>query len=634
MPQASSVSGQPVLNIQTKLTVGAVDDPLEHEADAMADRVMRMPETNLVQRKCSHCEEEERLQRKPLASFIQRKANTGGSAATNSVFNQVNSTKGKGSGIDGSVKSFMESRFGADFSNVQIHTGDYAIQMSRELNAQAFTTGTDIYFNSGKYSPDSPEGKQLLAHELTHTIQQGGTKNFLQRCPDATSTATFDASATTVRGMSSFTRQPAETRRVAEEIITMARTRDNCLFYMTNLNTLFTTPENPPANVAVRMRGETRDSIRDQRHNLTTPEGRASVGEEEAISRSPERRWTRLQGDGAFYYIDRNDPANMVVLMRVRMRNKGVGVPDDIVNTKFLEDAIENAASTQGYTVNIEFVETSGPDVFDVDVNPGEWTVSTNWVGATQGLAHELHHLLKLPDRYNYITAHSGNQDMVIPERVTWFREQMDRTDDPLDATSLMGSGSQITDLDACMVAQVDTASCITARQAGAGHATPPMGTLGSMPPIVPLSMPSSSIPRFGGSAQAPAPQLTISPQMAAILGSAVLSGFTMGSPFPSPTHSAQIRTLAQSIKLIHAQYPAMIVTVTGHTDAVGDDAANVQLGITRAEAVKTELLLQGVPASVLFTFSHGANQMLVPSSTGEPRNRRVEITTQVTSSP
>src|ERR1044072_1291138 len=63
------------LIIQTKLTVGATDDPLEHEADAMADKVMRMPEQNFIQRKCAQCEEEEKAQRKPLtSSFIQKQS--------------------------------------------------------------------------------------------------------------------------------------------------------------------------------------------------------------------------------------------------------------------------------------------------------------------------------------------------------------------------------------------------------------------------------------------------------------------------------------------------------------------------------------------------------------------------------
>ncbi len=68
--------------------------------------------------------------------------------------------------------SFMESRFGTDFSGVKIHTGHTAVQMNQELNAQAFTSGNDIYFNEGKYAPGSESGKHLLAHELTHTLQQ------------------------------------------------------------------------------------------------------------------------------------------------------------------------------------------------------------------------------------------------------------------------------------------------------------------------------------------------------------------------------------------------------------------------------------------------------------------------------
>ena len=68
----------------------------------------------------------------------------------------------------------MNSAFGADFSKVRIHTGDEAVQMNKELKAQAFTHGNHIYFNQGKYNPNSLQGKHLLAHELTHTIQQGG----------------------------------------------------------------------------------------------------------------------------------------------------------------------------------------------------------------------------------------------------------------------------------------------------------------------------------------------------------------------------------------------------------------------------------------------------------------------------
>jgi hypothetical protein len=169
---------------------------MEHEADAMADKVMRMPKQNFIQRKCADCEEEEKqlqrkplisfiqkkcahceegkkqLQRKPLASFIQKKESLNNNIASNTISNQIQSTKGNGSQMHGTTKSFMENRFGTDFSNVNIHTGNDASQLSKDLNAQAFTMGNHIYFNEGKYQPESSTGKHLLAHELTHTIQQ------------------------------------------------------------------------------------------------------------------------------------------------------------------------------------------------------------------------------------------------------------------------------------------------------------------------------------------------------------------------------------------------------------------------------------------------------------------------------
>jgi hypothetical protein len=165
-----------VLPIQCKLSIGSVNDPLEDEADAMADKVMRMPEPNFIQRKCAHCEEEENLQRKSLIPFIQKKANEN-STASNVISSQIRSTKGSGNRMTGTTKSFMENRFGADFSHVNIHTGSYASQLSNQLNAQAFTVGNDVYFNEGKYQPESSEGKHLLAHELMHTIQEGGNES-------------------------------------------------------------------------------------------------------------------------------------------------------------------------------------------------------------------------------------------------------------------------------------------------------------------------------------------------------------------------------------------------------------------------------------------------------------------------
>ncbi|MEY8760249.1 eCIS core domain-containing protein [Chryseobacterium tongliaoense] len=173
--------------VQKKLNIGSSNDSYEAEADRVADQVMSKPGSSaqVAQKgtslqKCAACEQEEKLRMKPLAEsitpMIQRSATetAGESHAPDHVESRINSSKGNGNTMDHSTKSFMENRFGADFSNVKIHTGSEAVQMNRDLNAQAFAVGNDIYFNEGKYSPNSDKGKHLLAHELTHTIQQGG----------------------------------------------------------------------------------------------------------------------------------------------------------------------------------------------------------------------------------------------------------------------------------------------------------------------------------------------------------------------------------------------------------------------------------------------------------------------------
>jgi hypothetical protein len=86
---------------------------------------------------------------------------------------------GGGGNLPAPVRKFMEPRFGADFSGVRVHTGDAAAKQSKQLDAAAFTTGRDIHFAKGKFQPDTPAGKELIAHELTHTIQQGA----VAQCP-------------------------------------------------------------------------------------------------------------------------------------------------------------------------------------------------------------------------------------------------------------------------------------------------------------------------------------------------------------------------------------------------------------------------------------------------------------------
>jgi hypothetical protein len=186
-------------SVQTKLTIGAPGDKYEQEADSVAEQVMSMnaPANPQSIQRFSEGEEEER-KRSPLAasitpliqrfsgdvqtqSSVQRAGESGASQGGASLESRLSSQKGGGSPLDDEVRSFMEPRFGNDFSSVRIHTGGDAVSMNKELHAEAFTHGSDVYFNEGKYNPGSSEGKQLLAHELTHVVQQTGAKTLQQK---------------------------------------------------------------------------------------------------------------------------------------------------------------------------------------------------------------------------------------------------------------------------------------------------------------------------------------------------------------------------------------------------------------------------------------------------------------------
>ena len=165
------------LFFQPKLTINKRNDIYEQEADAMADRVMRMPVNNEqpffspkpipasgLQRTCDECKEEEQM---------QRKENMNGEAeGHNELESYVGAMNSTGEPLPNKVRSFFEPRFGYDFSNVKIHSDAEAARSARSVNALAYTSGNHIVFNSGQYSPGTDSGRRLLGHELTHVIQQ------------------------------------------------------------------------------------------------------------------------------------------------------------------------------------------------------------------------------------------------------------------------------------------------------------------------------------------------------------------------------------------------------------------------------------------------------------------------------
>ena len=133
-------------------------------------RLQRAEEEEPLQgKRLQRAEEEEPLQGKPL---VQRRGD-GSFEAGPAVEERLAARAGGGAPLPESTRTFMEDRFGADFSGVRVHHDGEAAQLSQAVGAQAFTHGGDVYFNSGKYDPGSSDGQHLLAHELTHTVQQG-----------------------------------------------------------------------------------------------------------------------------------------------------------------------------------------------------------------------------------------------------------------------------------------------------------------------------------------------------------------------------------------------------------------------------------------------------------------------------
>ena len=176
--------------IQTKLQVSTPEDESEQEADRVADTVMRMPEptvsrqavvqpvsshiTPLAQRACDKCEDEKQQGQAEAVGMVHResRANTATPKVTTSVASNIHAMNGGGSPLSNTTRAFFEPRFGADLSQVRVHTDSRAAETASSIQARAFTVGSNIAFGAGHYAPESHEGRQLLAHELTHVFQQ------------------------------------------------------------------------------------------------------------------------------------------------------------------------------------------------------------------------------------------------------------------------------------------------------------------------------------------------------------------------------------------------------------------------------------------------------------------------------
>jgi len=192
------------ITVQAKLTIGEPGDKYEQEADRVASQVVKQinsPEAaqstqgQSVQRQEEPVEELQAkpsisdLQRSPLPlevqreampaeeelqakSILQRREADAGGEATNDLDTAINSARGGGQSLDAGLQRSMGQAMGADFSGVKVHTDAQSDQLNQSIQAKAFTTGQDVFFRQGAYDPGSRGGQELIAHELTHVVQQ------------------------------------------------------------------------------------------------------------------------------------------------------------------------------------------------------------------------------------------------------------------------------------------------------------------------------------------------------------------------------------------------------------------------------------------------------------------------------
>lgn len=153
--------------LQTKLAIGASDDPLEQEADRVADQVLAMPENSTVSAAPP------RIQRYTGQATGETGTATGETGTAPASVDRVLASSGRP--LDATLQQDMGQRFGHDFSRVRVHSGSEAEQSARDVSAHAYTVGYNLIFGAGQFAPETHAGRRLIAHELTHVVQQSSS---------------------------------------------------------------------------------------------------------------------------------------------------------------------------------------------------------------------------------------------------------------------------------------------------------------------------------------------------------------------------------------------------------------------------------------------------------------------------
>jgi hypothetical protein len=168
-PLSDSIQRQELPEEDEEVKMKPLSDSIQREELPEEDEEVKMkPLSDSIQRQ-ELPEEDEEVKMKPL---VQRQPAVGGMAATPDLEASIQQARGSGQPLADSVRKPMEQAFGADFSGVNVHTDTQSHQLNQSIQAKAFTTGKDIFFRQGEYDPGSWGGQELIAHELTHVVQQ------------------------------------------------------------------------------------------------------------------------------------------------------------------------------------------------------------------------------------------------------------------------------------------------------------------------------------------------------------------------------------------------------------------------------------------------------------------------------
>ncbi|MCT7954118.1 eCIS core domain-containing protein [Laspinema palackyanum] len=323
-------SEAPVL--QPKLTIGAANDHYEKEADQVAHQVVTKIHSPAFRTPQPQANESIQRQIGPRSAVMRKPTGQGQSVtATPDLEASIRAARSSGHPIRPSIREPMEQAFGSDFSQVRIHSNAQSDQLNRSIQARAFTTGQDIFFRQGEYNPDSRAGQELMAHELTHVVQQTG--QIRRQTVSGGSRARRDRLRT---------EQPRPSRIIlGEEIQIQARPATDIVIRLQDETGGGVRAITPSEVASIRVGILNEDGVQEDglssqwdrdRGSIVLDESPpinqilgSSITPDEALriqeENFPEERWLPLTSGGVIRFTERALPARFQVQIRIDFRN-------------------------------------------------------------------------------------------------------------------------------------------------------------------------------------------------------------------------------------------------------------------------------------------------------------------------